>query len=59
MNITLSKCQNLKKSSMHEQYTNEIVGNNPDVNETSDEGSTSSKQEISLTPHHPQIEAHK
>ena len=37
-----------QKCSKHEQHTNEIVDNNPGVNETSDEETTSSEQEILL-----------
>ena len=48
-----------QKCSKPEQHTNEIVDNNPSANETSDEESTSSEQEIFLTPNHPQVEVHK
>ena len=48
-----------QKSSKVEQCTSEIVDNNPSANETSDEESTSSEQEIFLTPNHPQVEVHK
>ena len=46
-------------SSMHENHTVEIVDNNPSANETSDEESTISEQEVFLTPNHLQVEAHK
>ena len=38
------------KSFKHELHTNEIVDNNPSANETSDEESTSSEQEIFFHP---------
>ena len=39
-----------QKSSKCEQHTNEIVDNNPSANETSDEESTNSEQEIFFNP---------